>query len=135
MVITRQPLGQLMLRKGFVRQEQIDRALDEQQRGNHQKLLGELLVEMKCCTEDHVAQALADAYDLPHAKVTAKLVDPKVLGLLPVKFLEQNLVLPLFLVEGMLTVAIAEPANVFVVEEIERITGHRVRLYGIDLRK
>src|SRR5437773_8596346 len=118
MVMTRQPLGQLMLRKGFVRQEQIDRALDEQQRGNHQKLLGELLVEMKCCTDDHVAQALADAYDLPHAKVTTKLVDPSVLGLLPAKFLDQNQVLPMFLVESVLTVALAEPANVFVVEEI-----------------
>src|SRR5207248_9230216 len=74
------------------------------------------------------------AYDLPHAKVTAKLVDPKVLGLLPMKFLEQNQVLPMFLVEGVLTVAIAEPSNVFVVEEIERITGHRVQLVAATAR-
>ncbi|MEA2708326.1 MAG: hypothetical protein QOF78_927, partial [Phycisphaerales bacterium] len=43
----RKPLGQLLLNRGLLKQEQLDRALEEQKRSNHQKLLGEILVELR----------------------------------------------------------------------------------------
>ena len=42
--LQRKPLGQLLLSKGLLKQDQLERALDEQKRSNHQKLLGEILV-------------------------------------------------------------------------------------------
>ena len=44
------------------------------------------------------------------------------------------MVLPLFLVENLLTVAVAEPSNVFLVEEIERITGKEVQIVAATSR-
>src|SRR4030095_6222904 len=41
---------------------------------------------------------------------------------------------PLFLVEGMLTVAVPEPANVFLLEEIERLSGYQVQLVAATAR-
>jgi hypothetical protein len=38
--VQRKPLGQLLLTRGLLKQEQLDRALEEQKRTNHQKLLG-----------------------------------------------------------------------------------------------
>ena len=43
-------LGQLLLARGVVTAEQIDKALAEQKDKGHHKLLGELLVEMNYCT-------------------------------------------------------------------------------------
>ncbi len=43
------------------------------------------------------------------------------------EFLEREQVLPLFLVEGVLTVAVVEPANLFLLDEIRRLTGHKVQ--------
>jgi type IV pilus assembly protein PilB len=60
--------------------------------------------------------------------------DPKVIGILPKDFLEKHQVLPLFLVEGMLTVAVSEPANVFLLEEIERVSGYTVQLVAATSR-
>jgi len=57
--LERKPLGQLLLDKGLVKPEQLERALDEQRRSNHQKLLGEVLVELRLCTEDQITEALA----------------------------------------------------------------------------
>jgi type IV pilus assembly protein PilB len=131
---TRQPLGQILLDKGLVRPEQLERALEEQKRGNHQKLLGELLVEMRFCSEDQITEALARAYGVPYARVSPRVADPKVIAILPKEFLEKHQVLPLFLVEGTLTVAVSEPANVFLVEEIERLSGHRVQLVAATSR-
>src|SRR5262245_12643784 len=110
---TRKPLGQMLLDKGLIKPEQLDRALEEQRRSNHQKLLGEILIELGFCTEDHVTEALAQAYGVPYARISPRVCDPKVIGTLAKEFLEKHQVLPLFLVEAVLTVAVSEPANVF----------------------
>ena len=72
-------LGQLLLARGIVTAEQIDKALAEQKDKGHRKLLGELLVEMGYCTENQIASALAQGYGVPYAQVTPKICDPKVI--------------------------------------------------------
>ena len=126
--LQRKPLGQLLLTKGLIKPEQLERALDEQRRSNHQKLLGEILVELRLCSEDQITEALAQAYGVPYARVSPRIADPKVISVLPKEFLEKHQVLPLYLVEGTLTVAVPEPANVFLLEEIERLGGHPVQV-------
>jgi type IV pilus assembly protein PilB len=132
--IDRKPLGQLLLDKGIVQPEQLARALEEQRRSNHQKLLGEVLVELRFCTEDQIVEALAQVYGVPYARVSPRVADPKVIAILPRDFLEKHQVLPLFLVEGLLTVAVPEPANVFLVEEVERVSGHPVQVVAATTR-
>jgi len=121
-------LGQLLLARGVVSQEQIDRALVEQRDKGHRKLLGELLIEMGCCTENQIASALAEAYGVPYAQVSPKICDAKAVEVLPREFLEAHTVLPLFKVHSTLTVAVSEPSNVFLMDEIERISGCKVQV-------
>jgi type IV pilus assembly protein PilB len=130
----RKPLGQLLLAKGLIQQDQLETALEEQKRSGHQKLLGELLVEMRICTEDQIVEALAQAYAVPYARVSPKIADPKVIQVLPKEFLEKHQTLPLYLVEGVLTVAVSEPANVFLLEEIERLSGYQVQVVAATAR-
>jgi type IV pilus assembly protein PilB len=132
--LERKPLGQLLLNKGMVQQEQLDRALVEQKKSNHQKLLGEVLVELDICSEEQITEALAHVYGVPFARISPRIADPKTLSLLPQEFLEKHQVLPLFLVEGILTVAVPEPANVFLLEEIERVGGHPVQVVAATTR-
>jgi type IV pilus assembly protein PilB len=122
--LEKKPLGQMLIDKGIIQVEQLERALGEQKKNNHQKLLGELLVEMHFCTEDQITESLAQGYGVPYARISPKIADPKIISVLPREFLEKHQVLPLFLVEGILTVAVPEPANVFLLEEIERVGGH-----------
>src|SRR5437763_5476183 len=126
--LQKKPLGQLLLAKGLVKPEQLERALEEQKRSNHQKLLGEVLVELRICTEDQITEALAQAYGVPYARVSPRVADPKVIAVLPKEFLEKHTALPLFLVESVLTVAVPEPANVFLLAEIERLSGYKVQV-------
>jgi type IV pilus assembly protein PilB len=121
-------LGQLLLGRGVVTGEQIENALAEQKEKGHRKLLGELLVEMNYCTENQIASALAEAYDVPYAQVSPKICDAKVLDILPREFLEEHIILPLFKVGDKLTVAVSEPTNVFLIDEIERISGCKVQI-------
>ncbi len=122
------PLGQLLLRQGILSQEQLDSALAEQQDCDERKLIGEVLVEMGLVDNRTVLKTLAQAYGIPFASDTARLADPKVIEVLPREFLEEHGVLPMFLVRGVLTVAVSEPANLYLLEEIERRTGHRTQI-------
>jgi type IV pilus assembly protein PilB len=124
----RMQLGQLLLARGIVTAEQIEQALAEQKDKGHRKLLGELLVEMGFCTENQIASALAQGYGVPYAQVTPKICDPKVIEILPRDFLEEYIVLPLFKVNNVLTIAVSEPTNVFLIDEIERISGCKVQI-------
>jgi type IV pilus assembly protein PilB len=121
-------LGQLLLARGIVSAEQIDKALSEQQDKGHRKLLGELLVEMNYCTENQIASALAEVYGVPYAQVGPKICDVNAIEILPRDFLEEHIVLPLFKVRDVLTVAVNEPTNVFLMDEIERISGCKVQV-------
>ena len=125
---TRLPLGQVLLNRGIVTQEQIDKVLERQKVVGHSKLLGELLVELEFCTDNQICAALAEAYGVPYAPLTPKLCDPAIVELLPRDFLEEYVVLPLFKVHDTLTVALSEPSNVFVIEEIQRLSECRVQV-------
>jgi len=121
-------LGEILQQRGIITTEQIEKALSQQSSSGHQKLLGELLVEKGYCTENDVASALAEAYGVPYAQVSPKVCDPNIIEILPRDFLEEHSVLPLFKVYDTLTVAVSEPSNVFLLDEIERLSSCRIQV-------
>ncbi len=127
-LLAQAPLGQLLLRRGILSQDQLDKALEQQRVCEERKLIGEVLVELGYIDERGVLETLAQAYGIPFASDTARLADPKVIEVLPRDFLEEHGVLPMFLVRGVLTVAVSEPANLYLLEEIERRTGQRAQI-------
>jgi len=127
-VKNKMPLGELLKSRGIITEEQIQEALSEQKADGHRRLLGELLVERGYCTENQISSALAEVYGVPYAQITPKLCDPKVVELLDREFLEEHTVLPLFKVYGTITVAVSEPTNVFLIDEIEHKTGCKIHI-------
>ena len=123
-------LGNLLIDRKYISVEDLDRALatQKQQSPGHTKLLGEILVELGCCTEDQVNECLAAEYKVPYAKLEARLYDPKTIDVLPRDYLEQNLILPLFSVRGKLTLAVSEPSNLFLLDEVRTLTQLDVQI-------
>jgi type IV pilus assembly protein PilB len=121
-------IGDLLLEKGLITHEQLDKALAYQKEKGHAKLLGEVVVDLKFVGEEQVLELLAEAYGVPFARINPKAVDPKVIETLPRDFLEKQCVLPLFRVAGKLTVAVHEPSNVFLIEEMARLSGCQVQV-------
>ena len=125
---TATPLGDLLIRRGVINQAQLEDALVEQRRSGHTKLLGEVLVALGFATTEDVMETLAEGYGVPFARISARVADPRVTEALPRDFIESHCVLPLFKVDDVLTVAVTEPANLFLIEEIERITGLKAQI-------
>ncbi len=120
-------VGDALLDKGIITEENLADALARQKQSDQNVLLGEILIDMGTCTEDQITEALAEACQLPFVKIKPKLADPNVVDLLPRDFLEQYNVLPLFKVRAQLTVAVRELPNFFVMEEIAHRLDCRVQ--------
>ncbi|EAQ79632.1 ATPase involved in pili biogenesis [Blastopirellula marina DSM 3645] len=127
-------LGNVLTKRGFVTIEQLEGALDYQKNKGKNKLLGEILVELGYCSEDQIIECLAVEYGIPYAKLEARLYDPKVIGILQREYIEKNLVLPLFLIDDVLTIAVTEISNLFLIDEIQTLTDKQVQIVASSPR-
>jgi type IV pilus assembly protein PilB len=127
-------LGNLLVEKGYLSPENLQAALEKQKGEARSKLLGEILVDLEYCTEDQVVECLAAEYGVPHARLEARMFDPKVVDVLPRQYVEDNLVLPLFAVRGVLTIAVSEPANLFLIEEVASLSNLKVQIVAATAR-
>ncbi len=135
---TARRLGDLLVARGYLSAEHLESALERQRHGGRSRLLGEILVDSEYCTEDQIVECLATEYGVPYARLDARMFDPRVIDLLPREYIENNLVLPLFLIRGVLTIAVSEPSNLFLVDEIASLTGDKVQIVAAtakDIRR
>ena len=121
-------LGQLLISQGSLDEERLAKALEFQAQNGNSLLLGEVLQKLDLCSEEDIMQALAAGYEVPYTKVSPRIADPRVIDILPRDFLDRHTVLPLFKIRDRITLAVNEPANVFLTEEIEQMTGAKVFL-------
>ncbi|MGC3966766.1 MAG: GspE/PulE family protein [Pirellulales bacterium] len=71
---------------------------------------------------------MAREFGVPFARLELRLCDQKCADLLPREFIENNLVMPLFAIRGVMTLAMSEPSNLFLIEEVERLAKMRVQV-------
>jgi len=131
-------LGNTLVERGYLSLEQLQSALERQSHPGASSLLGEIVVDLEFCTEDQVVECLARGYDVPYAKLEARLQDPKTIELLTREYIEKNLVLPLFRIRETLTVAVSEPANLFLIDELRTLTNSTIQIVAAtpkDIRR
>lgn len=121
-------LGNLLVERGYLTVEQLQTALAHQGQSGKSKLLGEIVIDLEFCSEDQVIECLAVGYGVPYAKLDARLSDPKILDVLPREYIEKNLVFPLFCVRDVLTIAVSEPSNLFLLDELRTISGKEIQI-------
>jgi type IV pilus assembly protein PilB len=123
----RDRIGQVLLSEGLITEEQLARALAAQRIAHVP--LGTLLVNQGAINEDHMTLALSAHLEAPVADLQHLEVDPEVARLVPEDFARRNLVLPLRRENGHLDVAMSDPNNLAVLNDIRLITGFAVAPY------
>ena len=121
----RRLLGQILKAQGVVREGQIQEALGLQRKQGG--LLGQCLVELGHCTSADVARALAAQAGLEAVDLAAEAPEKAALALVDGSFAHTFGVLPLRLAGRTLTVAISDPLNTAVLEDLRFTTGLEVR--------
>jgi type IV pilus assembly protein PilB len=117
-------LGELLLAEGLITREQLDRAIREHQ--EHGTRLGYNLIKQGAIKETELTRMLGRQYRMPAVDLSRFEMDPKIAKLIPAELAMKHQVLPLRREGRTLTVALADPTRLAVLEDIKFITGYDI---------
>ncbi|MCC7015372.1 MAG: Flp pilus assembly complex ATPase component TadA [Planctomycetes bacterium] len=121
----RRPLGQLLKARGVVREGQIQEALAEQRK--HGGLIGQVLVDLGHCKSSDVALALAEQAGMEIVELAKCVPEKAALAMVDGDTAHAYGVLPLRVEGRTLVVAIGDPLNTSLLEDLRFTTGTEVR--------
>jgi type IV pilus assembly protein PilB len=113
-------LGDTLLRDGLLSHEQLKQALVEQKVTKHR--LGFVLVKLGLVPELEITKVLARQFRMPAVDLSRFEVDPKILKLVPGDMATKGVVLPLKREGRTLTVAMADPSDMGLLEDLKFVT-------------
>src|SRR3989338_6996711 len=124
-------LGEIMVQAKWIDEEKLAKALKFQQQQGC--LIGEALVKLHYVSEEQVAQALGKQLGNPYASKENQILNPeKTQGLdkyIPEKFARDNAVIPLFIENNTLAVALTDPTNIMMLDNVKLVSGMEVQLF------
>jgi type IV pilus assembly protein PilB len=113
-------LGEHLMRDGLLSREQLNQALAEQKASKQR--LGFVLVKLGLVPEIEITKILARQHRMPAVDLSRFDVDPKILKLVPADMATKGVVLPLKREGRTLTVAMADPSDLGLLEDLKFIT-------------
>jgi type IV pilus assembly protein PilB len=114
-------LGALLLQEGLLTQAQLDAALAEQKASKRQ--LGRILIDAGTITETDLVRMLARQVGLEYVDLSAVQIDAGLATMIPEAVARRHQAMPIGRQDGKLLVAMADPSNVFALDDIRAITG------------
>ncbi len=117
-------IGDLLVKEGLITKEQLEKALQEQKTSGTR--VGYTLVKLGFVPEIEVTKVLARQYKMPAVDLSKFEVDPRIVKLIPADLAVKHLVLPLKRDGRTLTVAMADPTNMGVVDDLKFITRYDI---------
>jgi len=113
----RKRLGEILLDRGFINQEQLDKALElGRQQGER---LGKVLVKLGYMSEDRLIEILSAQLEIPQIKLDNFNIDSEASRFLPEALCRQYKVMPLYVKDKTLTIAMADPSNLRALDHIK----------------
>lgn len=118
-------LAQILTRRRLLADDAIQPLLDEVEK-NADKSLSELLIERKVLTEDTVIGALAEEMNLPPINLNKVAIDKTALEAIPEDVARAYKVLPVAKIGNILTIAVANPFDIFTIDDVKIVSGHEL---------
>lgn len=125
--IINKQLGELLLERGIINQNQLDQALSLQQ--SKGGLIGEILVELFFAKEEDIAQSLTAQYGFPYLPLSNYDVNPEITDIIPGRVCRQYLLVPIDKISNNLTLAMSNPLNIQAIEDVELLSGCSVQTF------
>jgi hypothetical protein len=125
--MARKRIGEMLVEAGLLDANALRRALIEQRRWGGQ--LGSILIELKLVSEEALVRTLAKQMSFPVVNLDNYEVPEEVLALVPGELAERNSLIPFNLEGKFLDVAMSDPTNLGIIDELRIRTQLNVRTY------
>ncbi|MHB8733254.1 MAG: GspE/PulE family protein [bacterium] len=119
----RLPWGELLIARGVITRTQLNTALENQRKNGLR--LGEVLRTMGVASR-HIAEALSDQLGVPMVRLYKTELDETVLRMIPEHMARSHQAVPISATDTRITVALVDPFDVVVIDDIGRLTGREV---------
>jgi type IV pilus assembly protein PilB len=114
-------LGESLVKDGLITAEQLKKAEDEGKRTDQH--LNKILVRLGMITEEDLVMFLSNKLSIPHIELGNYLIDPKIIELVPEALARKHELIPVLKIGNRLTCAMADPWDVFALDEIRSKTN------------
>ena len=116
----------ILLDQGKITSDQLTKAAETHVQNPEQSLL-DILCQSGAIDEQAILRATADYFNLPFESVTPDGVEEKIYNLLNPEFIKRRLVMPIRQAGDDLVVGISDPADIFLVDEVQRLIRQSVK--------
>ncbi len=117
-------LGEMLVRAKLIDEDQLKQALDAQ--GKSGGRLGFNLAKLDILSEADIVTFLSKQYGVPSINLAEFEIDGNIIKLIPPKTAKKYQLIPISRTGGTLTLAMADPTNVFALDDIKFMTGYNV---------
>jgi type IV pilus assembly protein PilB len=117
-------LGELLIKANLISQDQLKEALKFQKEKGAK--LGETLINLGFVSEEDITECLSQQFGVPSINLAHFDIDPSVIKLIPPDVARKYNILPVNKTGATITIAMADPTNVFAMDDIKFMTGYNV---------
>lgn len=120
-------IGELLLQEGLIDLEQLNKALEEQQHTGER--IGTVLIKLGFITEEVLVEFIARQFNLPQVNIARLTVSRDTIGLIPPDIAQRYQAVPFGLIGNTLNVAMADPGNLFVIDDMRFLTRRNIQVH------
>ncbi|WP_175476739.1 GspE/PulE family protein [Virgibacillus subterraneus] len=120
---TRKRLGDLLQEAGLVTENHLNQALENKK---EDQKLGDALLERGVITERQLIEVLEFQLGIPHVSLYQYPIDQYVLGYVSKEMAQQNYIMPLKVQDNALTIAMKNPMDYYIIDDLEMATGFSI---------
>ncbi|MDR4505718.1 MAG: Flp pilus assembly complex ATPase component TadA [Candidatus Scalindua sp.] len=124
MKTTRKAIGQILKEKGFITQEQLDKALEQQKMLSAR--LGDVIIKMGFANAEHITNCLAEQFDYKVVDPLAIAIPDDVINIIKKDIVKQYNIIPIARQNGLLIVATSDPLDINTQENLRFILDYDI---------
>jgi type IV pilus assembly protein PilB len=125
MVSLKDRFKEILLKEQLIDPHVLSAVLIEQEQTGVE--LSKLLIDQKLISEDGLAQIFSQSLELPTINLQRIRIDPALVQKIPFEFADKYQVIPVSFLGETLTVGMVDPLNVFVIDNIQMLTGYQIQ--------
>ncbi|MFH0790432.1 MAG: ATPase, T2SS/T4P/T4SS family [Candidatus Omnitrophota bacterium] len=118
-------LGELLIKEGLINPAQLEKAISTQHKDGGR--LGEVLVKLEMVKEDQLVEILGKQLGISYFSLGSGMLksgmDADLKNIIPADFALRNLIFPLSRTLNSLTVAMVDPLDFILIDNLKRLTG------------
>jgi len=120
-----QKLGQLLVSKNIISEEQLLQAIDLQKKEGGR--VGSNLIKLGSLTEESLVEFLSRQYSVPSVSLSKLDIDPAIINFVPYDVANKYQIFPISKNGATLKLAMTDPSNVFAIDDVKFMTNYEVQ--------